>query len=98
MTNEGQDGATATITNEFAVLQQAGLSVYQFAHIMDVTAPTVYGWVSGKNKPSRHLKPKVEHALARLGQWVELGKLPRSDTSRLGRQATADKIKAVLSQ
>jgi len=96
MTTEGQDGTT--VANEFAVIKKAGLSAHEFAKIMDVSAPTVYSWVSGKSRPTRHLSSKVENALTRLTHWVDAGKLPRSDTSRSGRQATVAKIKAVLSQ
>lgn len=61
---------------DFSVVEQTGLTQGEFAALVGVGRVTVYYWLSGARRPSRHLARRVRRALALLQDALDNDKLP----------------------
>ena len=69
---------------DFSIIEKAGLRPIDLAEIVDVSRASVSFWVRGIHGPNMN-KPyakRLQQTMDALARWVELGKLPKPNTSR----------------
>lgn len=61
---------------DYTILKKAGVGQKEFADLIDASRVTVNNWVTGKNKPSKHLQKKVKNQLTLVTAAHRLRLLP----------------------
>jgi hypothetical protein len=80
------------------IIQNAGLSVAEFATIVGVSRIAVHNWTSKppRSKPHKLIRPRVDAALALLRKKVDSDDLPLSEG--LDREARATAVSKLKDQ